>query len=487
MKNLTLLSFLVILLFSCKTHENENVAKIHGKVLSGNIQNVKFDWITSNALQDGSANKYIAKVDSEGFFSVEIPINNLSSGRILSGRYSHNIFFEPGDDFSIEIDADTIVYKGTGAEKNNFLYALEKEKLSDMDYYSISVRGKLTPEEFVNESESFKQKRLDFINSYLEQHKLNKEFVDYFKTKSVAIYENLIRSYPRKYSYFNKIPVDSLKLPDEYNRLNVISNIMDDKKVVTSIYLLNLRNLVYGKAHELMNTDSSLKWQSALETILFDSLSGKTREYVVAKWLNLSFGYDRYDTTIYNKFREIATDSIPIKAVEESLNKYNEKRSLIGKPLRPEFIQTAILDTSNTELTFGQMMEKYKGNVIYLDIWGLGCGPCRAAMPYSKKMKEKLKEYPVKFIYLTTDNTTRDGVWEMIYRATFSKEDQYSFKNGFNAKLLKYMGINYVPCYMIFDKEGNLMDFNADRPTRMVETTETPLEKTLKKLALKQE
>ena len=39
---------------------------------------------------------------------------------------------------------------------------------------------------------------------------------------------------------------------------------------------------------------------------------------------------------------------------------------------------------------------------------------------------------------------------------------------------------------MIFDKEGNLADLNADRPTRMVKNAETPLVKTLKKLTQKQ-
>ncbi|MFW6389387.1 MAG: hypothetical protein ACOCZI_02010 [Marinilabiliaceae bacterium] len=47
------------------------------------------------------------------------------------------------------------------------------------------------------------------------------------------------------------------------------------------------------------------------------------------------------------------------------------------------------------------------------------------------------------------------------------------------------MEINWVPCYMIFDKEGKLADFNAERPSANVVEEETPLEETLKKLAMK--
>ena len=47
------------------------------------------------------------------------------------------------------------------------------------------------------------------------------------------------------------------------------------------------------------------------------------------------------------------------------------------------------------------------------------------------------------------------------------------------------MEINWVPCYMIFDKEGKLVDFNADRPSSAVAKMETKLEKTLRDLAMK--
>ena len=481
MKKAILACLLCATLFSCKTQDESTKAIIDGQILSGDIKEVKFEWIQDDPFKN-LPDHYTATVDSDGHFSIDIPLERLAYGKITSGRFFHDIFLSPGDKFSIKIDADTIVYKGKGAEKNNFMYALEEEKLTMRLFYEETNKGKLPPNEFAVAMQDFKKRRLDFLNSYSKKHKLSKEFTDFFKIQNEVVYENIIRRYPRRYAYLNKIPVDSLELSEEFKKINQIGYFMDDSKVVSVRYLHSLRNLVFTKAKELM---PDKPWKDAVETILTDSLNGKTREYVMAKWLCISFGYDKFDTVIYNKFQEIATDSIPIKAVEESLGKFKEKRNLIGKPLRPEFTQTAILDTSNTELTFGQVMEQNKGNVIYLDIWGLGCGPCRATMPYSKKMKEKLKDYPIKFIYLTTDNTKNKGVWEMVFKATFSREGQYSFMNGFNAKLLRYMGINYVPCYMIFDKKGNLINYNADRPTSMVENTQTSLEKTLIELAQK--
>ncbi len=157
---------------------------------------------------------------------------------------------------------------------------------------------------------------------------------------------------------------------------------------------------------------------------------------------------------------------------------------MIGQPLHQEFSNTILNDTAGVSLTFGEMMEKYKGKVVYLDLWGMGCGPCRAAMPYAKKLKEKLRDEPIEFVYTSVENI-RNNNWEKVFEATLTTNNHYVLENGFNSRLHKFMEINWVPSYMIFDKEGKLIDFNADRPSRMVERAETGLEKTLKELASK--
>ncbi|MES2807686.1 MAG: TlpA disulfide reductase family protein, partial [Bacteroidota bacterium] len=45
------------------------------------------------------------------------------------------------------------------------------------------------------------------------------------------------------------------------------------------------------------------------------------------------------------------------------------------------------------------LLAKYKGKVIYLDIWATWCVPCIANMPSAAKLREKLKGKDVVFIY----------------------------------------------------------------------------------------
>ena len=474
---------MAFLLMSYSQKQNDNIAKIKGEVLSGKAKKVKLKWMVDNPIS-GKGETYEAEIDSNSNFSIEISLERMTKGRITVGGFYHEICLIPGDDFFISIDVDTIKYSGKGAEKNNYLYQAEINGIWDRSYYKESNKGELTPADFLVWLTNFRQKRIKFFESYMDSVELQKEFIDLYKIETEVIFENQVQNYPERYSYKTKIPLDSLELPEEFIKLNSFSNFVDDAKLVCPDYLHNLRNKLYDKAREICQSDNSIKWHDAIYVALFDSLTGKTREYVLTKWIVTEFSRDKYDSVAIRKFNEINKGEFAQNTFTSALNKFNEKRSLIGQPLHPEFINTLLKDTSGMQLTFGEMMEKYKGKVVYIDFWGMGCGPCRGAMPYAKKLKEKLVDMPVEFVYVSVEKIKNNN-WEKVFEVTFTEKNHYVLENRFDSRLHKFMEINWVPSYMIFDKDGRLIDFNADRPSKSIERGETELEKTLRDLALK--
>ncbi|HPR32680.1 MAG TPA: TlpA disulfide reductase family protein [Prolixibacteraceae bacterium] len=465
---------------SCSLNQKKQTASISGEVLSGDIHEVRFEYIVDNPLND-KGKQYVAELDSLSRFSLEIPLEDLATGRIRAGNFYHEICLLPGDDFFIRIDADTIHYKGKGAAKNNFLFQTEIRGLWNRAFYEETNRGQLSPKDFYQAMTDFREKRILFFDAYRDSVKLDKEFVGYYQMEAQVVFEDLIQNYPQRYSWFRKIPMDSIDLPVEFKQLGYLSNYVDDRKLIVPGYIHNLRNQLYPKAQDLF-VKTGTDWNEAIHTVLFDSLTGKTREYVLAYWICTEFSRDHYDTLAINKFQEMEKDERAINAFQQALDKYNVKRSLINQPLHTEFAETLLLDTANQALTFGEMMAAYKGKVVYLDLWGMGCGPCRAAMPYSKILKEKLKDLPIVFVYVSVEAVGPDG-WNPVFEATFTNENQYELKNGFYSRLHKFMEINWVPCYMIFDKEGKLVNYQADRPSVADEHGESSLAKTLKELA----
>lgn len=65
------------------------------------------------------------------------------------------------------------------------------------------------------------------------------------------------------------------------------------------------------------------------------------------------------------------------------------------------------IDSTVDTNTLGELITPYMGNVIYIDFWGIDCGPCRSGMLKQKPIIEKFADKPFKVLYVT-DNENED-------------------------------------------------------------------------------
>ena len=59
-----------------------------------------------------------------------------------------------------------------------------------------------------------------------------------------------------------------------------------------------------------------------------------------------------------------------------------------------------------------ELVAPYKGRVVYIDIWGSWCGPCKAEMAYVPELKKQFKDRDVVFFYLDMDKGERIETWK---------------------------------------------------------------------------
>jgi len=469
------------LLISCTDQSSPGIVSISGSVNSADIKEIMFYGVIDNSI-GGYGEQYIAKLDSNSHFSIEIPIKRLATTRISAGRINQDMVLIPGDEFHIQIKGDSVSFSGKGSGKNNFLVASKDAGMSNRHYASAYNKGEMTLDEFAAEMQDFKKKRLGYLATYPDKNELDPKFIEFYKIETQVIYEERIQNYPRRYAYMNKIKIDSLVLPEEYIRLKQLENFMDDKKVVSFNYVHNLRNFLFTKAREVRE-HYALEYQESIRSVLNDSLTGKTQEYLMAKWIISELSMSKFDSLVYQDFLALERDQNSTETVNKAYSKYKEKQALIGQALHHSFQETMLEDSTHSPLSFQEMMSSYQGKVVYLDIWSLNCAPCLSAMPHSKELKKRLADLPIEFVYLAQD-PPRDKVWQEFFDASLTRENHFRMvKHEWDsAEMLKFMEINWVPCYMIFDKEGKLADYNADRPY-VRDGMESNLEKTLKQLA----
>ena len=97
--------------------------------------------------------------------------------------------------------------------------------------------------------------------------------------------------------------------------------------------------------------------------------------------------------------------------------------------------------------------ERYKGKVIFLNLWATWCGPCRAEMPTIQSLYEKMDTTAVKFVILSID---RDSDEAKVGK--FIDQFKYTFPvyrpSGY---LTAQLNIDYIPTTFIINKEGKIV------------------------------
>lgn len=122
-----------------------------------------------------------------------------------------------------------------------------------------------------------------------------------------------------------------------------------------------------------------------------------------------------------------------------------------------------MLENGSTKM-LTELLNELKGKVVYVDYWASWCAPCRVAMPNSLRLKNKLKDEEVAFVYFSIDNGQE--VWK---KASFSDglegyTHNYLVLNHVNSQMKKNLGIDAIPRYLIFDKKGKLVEDKAPGP-----------------------
>jgi thiol-disulfide isomerase/thioredoxin len=122
-----------------------------------------------------------------------------------------------------------------------------------------------------------------------------------------------------------------------------------------------------------------------------------------------------------------------------------------------------------------QIINQYKGKVVYLDIWGTWCGPCKMEIPYLPKLKERFKDKDIVYVYLDIDEDGEDKRWKEFIKVNAITGIHLRKSRATIDPFWKEILANatdkaeYYPQYFIFDKEGKLVVTKALRPSNKEE------------------
>ncbi len=166
-----------------------------------------------------------------------------------------------------------------------------------------------------------------------------------------------------------------------------------------------------------------------------------------------------------NRTQMAVLNQIQLPAVRSTLLAENDKFINMQKAevanaecLRPSSDVEGLTDG---EAILRKILEPFKGRIVYLDIWGTWCGPCKDKLKESHFVKDQLKDFDIVYLYLA--NTSPEESWKNVikeYNLTGPNCVHYNLPKSQQRAVEQFLKVESFPTYKLIDKQGNIHDLH---------------------------
>jgi thiol-disulfide isomerase/thioredoxin len=412
-----------------------------------------------------------------GVFNFQFPLERNIVAELHLGSFRLPLYVQPGDSVSIQINTKptpSVNISGNSAEENAFLQQFFTPYASMFDD-TLNQAKMLATTIDAYEAELFKLKReQENVLKESEQYsRLSAEFRAFIEDQILYHYWGSLLTYPiaRANSSTSILTVDPIPDVMLEGLKNVTLN--DESALIADAYRNFVKNYcVYftSKANGFKKfTDYTISADKklAMARAKFDEPiftywlarfvadeCGRLAPFMVKK---LQSELKEKDTKeIYYSIVTAYCDALP--AVENV--KQGDKNSK-GSSAASDNKELDLVDVDGKSVE----LSKYKGKVVYIDFWASWCGPCRQMMPFSKKIHEELTDKEKKqivFLYISIDASKE--AWLKGMKDMGMEGENVISPGNWQSKAVRYFQFNGIPRYMIMNKKGEIVDFNAKRP-----------------------
>ncbi|MBD2723867.1 TlpA family protein disulfide reductase [Hymenobacter armeniacus] len=119
------------------------------------------------------------------------------------------------------------------------------------------------------------------------------------------------------------------------------------------------------------------------------------------------------------------------------------------------------LDTVRT--LAGLVRQQFAGRPVFVDFWASWCGPCIAEFRHEPGLHEFASKNGIEVLYISVDKPGFREKWAALAAKNNLRGAHYLASEAVQKSLEKV--IPYLPTYMIFDKNGRLVEASAYHPS----------------------
>lgn len=425
-----------------------SICNAQNVILYGKITNPKSDSIIISG--ENLKKSIVIYLSKDGSFTDTMNLDR-DYYRISHGDEFTDAFLKPGDNLYFTLDTkmfdESVKYKGVGENENNYLAqkVLLSEKLELLD--NMTVIGGYDEKKFLESVDSAAALKNELLKGFV----LEKEFAAAEKKDIEFTQLDNIASYEMYHGYIKHN--EDFKVSESYPDAFKNFNFNDDSSVKNELYLKLLSDFFSKQAYKQIREDSTRNFLMEFSNAVLERVQSTIVRNGLGRLIvedGLKSGNDL--KVSYAAIKKLISD----KDVQASLD---EKFAMLSKLQKgntsPDF---SLQDIKGK--TFS--LSDFKGKVVYIDVWATWCGPCKAEMPFMKKIQEDLKGKDVAFIGICAWDKQEN--WKKYIEENKMQGTQL-FAPDRALPFLKEYDIKGIPRFILLDKEGKIVEADAARPS----------------------
>lgn len=471
-----LLNFFLTIVFiisfcECKADDSKTF------ILQGNVKNFKKGFFEFGTTGYFKSPKSSIIVDNKGNFSRRIFIDGVQDIGVMLNNQLIKFFASPGD-------VITMNWNDNEFENTFNLYSPSKLKNHDLKVSLAIHKHRYKPFLDLYQNLTTDNTLADSTKYRLINESFNIEVAIILREKNKN-YDNAKLWYD---TYFKHALLISKRLKGNYqlqtNKTNIYQKYigLNDKYFSEDCFRLcpQYRDFLFDKVRATGSKDSYSA--NAAGTLVYNPAKsefnkGKSipkgssiRDWFFAKSLIVSFEHYKYEDvkSLYDEFT--TNESLPsyIDTVKTFYKTFSKLKPGLPAPV------FSLKDLNDKVVS----LSDFKGKLIYIDFWGVYCGPCLGDIKENaEKVHKKYSGKDIVFINVCVDETGKS--WkDKIASLKLEGVNLVAEGRTKNPVSIDY-NINGIPHYVLIDKKGNLIDNNAPALFQLVIDNKNIIDKAL--------
>ena len=398
-----------------------------------------------------------------GKFTIQIPSSHPTVLTAYLGNNRLEVYARPGDRILVSFDEkdfeNTLAIDGPTTTENEILKQYAQLQTEGIGNFMSNFQ--LSEADFVTKMENVQSTGLAFINEAVKQYpEVDKEFIQFLKDYNSLSGGSLVGNYETYHKYM--VPQDADYIPsDTFNIFFKKMAKMTPYRPGIPQYIELHKSQKMALAQKKIMADSSLMTPEGFNLAKAQVLEENYKDPQLKELMTFDNLYEhmQMDGTVdieedYQGFIAKASDD----ALKMRLKSKHEEWAHLqkGKPA-PGF-------TFPDQDQLSHSLADYKGKVVYIDVWATWCGPCIAEQPYLAEIEaEYAGNNDIVFMGVSIDD--EKGMWLNAVTQKEMSGVQLFSEGGFNSEINQKYNIIGIPRFILIDKEGNLVDATAARPS----------------------